>query len=146
MTFAIAIDIAAPPITVWEVMADVERWHEWTPSVTSVRLLGGGSLGVGSRALIRQPRFPPAVWTVRTLDPGQRFVWESGAPLMRVFAHHAVQPAPGGARAELRLRYEGAIGRLLARLTSGITNRYLAFEAEGLKRRSEERHRAHADG
>jgi hypothetical protein len=37
----------------------------------------------------------------------------------------------------LHLRYEGAVGTLLARLTRGITNRYLALEAAGLKRRAE---------
>lgn len=34
--------------------------------------------------------------------------------------------------------YEGAAGRLLARLTRGITNRYLGYEAAGRKKRSEE--------
>ena len=36
---------------------------------------------------------------------------------------------------------KAAIGRLLARMTSNITNRYLGMEAAGLKKRSEERER-----
>jgi len=40
-------------------------------------------------------------------------------------------------KATLSLRYEGLLGGLLARLTRGITNRYLAMEAKGLKARSE---------
>ena len=139
MDFDISVDIAAPPDVVWSVMSDVERWHEWTPSVRSIRLLDKGPLGIGSRALIRQPRFPPALWKVAALEQGRSFTWETGAPGMRVYGRHSVAAAPGGSRANLHLHYEGAIGNLLARLTRGITNRYLGFEAAGLKKRSEER-------
>jgi len=137
MVFQIAVDVSAPPETVWVVMSDVERWHEWTPSVRSIRRLGQGPLVVGARALIRQPKFPPAVWTVTAIEPGASFTWRSGAPGMWVFARHSVVPAPGGARATLSLRYEGVLGTVLARLTRAITNRYLEWEAGGLKQRSE---------
>jgi hypothetical protein len=137
MDFRISIFIGAPPGIVWTVMADAERWHEWTPSVRSIRLLDKRPLRVGSRALIRQPRFPPAVWTVTALEPGRSFTWKSGAAGVWVYAHHSVEAVPGGARATLTLHYEGALARLVGRLTRGITNRYLNYEAEGLKRRSE---------
>jgi uncharacterized protein YndB with AHSA1/START domain len=136
--FRISVDIAAPPDLVWSVMVDAERWHEWTPSVRSIRRLDSGPLRVGSRALIRQPRFPPAMWKVTALDPGRCFTWRSGAPGMWVYALHSVESVEGGARATLRLHYEGVIGRLMGRITHAITNRYLDFEAAGLKRRSEE--------
>jgi hypothetical protein len=137
MDFRISVDIAAPPDVVWSVMADAERWHEWTPSVRSIRLLDGPPLRVGSRALIRQPKFPPAMWKVTALDPGRGFTWKTGMPGMWVYAHHSVEPVEGGARATLRLHYEGLIGRLTGSMTHAITNRYLGFEAAGLKRRSE---------
>ena len=54
-----------------------------------------------------------------------------------VIANHSVEPILSGTRVTLRLHYAGAIGRLLARLTRGITGRYLGFEADGLKRRCE---------
>jgi uncharacterized protein YndB with AHSA1/START domain len=136
--FQISVDIAAPPDVVWSVMADAERWHEWTTSVRSIRRLDSGPLRVGSRALVRQPRFPPAIWKVTALDPGRSFTWKNGVPGMWVYAHHSVEPAEGGARAKLRLNYEGVIGRLMGRVTHAITNRYLGLEAAGLKRRSED--------
>ncbi len=138
MEFRIGIDILAPPDVVWAVMSDGERWHEWTASVTSVRRLDDGPLRIGSRALIRQPRFPPAVWTVTTLEPGRRFVWKSGMPGMWVYGDHSVERIADGTRATLRLSYDGLLARLMGRMTRGITTRYLDMEASGLKQRSEE--------
>jgi hypothetical protein len=53
--FSITVEIPAPPDRVWAVMADIERWSDWTPTVTSIRRLDPGPLAVGSRARIRQP-------------------------------------------------------------------------------------------
>ena len=138
MEFQKSIDIDAPPDVVWPVRADGERWPEWTASVTSVRRLDKGPLRIGSRALIRQPRFPPAVWKVTTLEPGRRFVWKSGMPGLWVYADHSVEPSATGSRATLRLTYDGMLARLMGRMTRDITNRYLNMEAAGLKKRSEE--------
>ena len=146
MEYQVSADIDAPPDVVWTVMSDGERWHEWTESVTSVRRLDKGPLRIGSRALIRQPRFPPAVWTVTTLEPGHRFVWKSGMPGMWVYADHAVERIATGTRATLRLTYDGMLARLMGRMTRDITNRYLNLEAAGLKKRSEENARASSAG
>lgn len=118
-------------------MADTERWHEWTPSITSIKRLDSGPFTVGSRALIRQPKFPPALWTVTAIDRGRSFTWTNRAPGLRVIGHHSVDAIGSGSTATLSLRYEGLLGGLLARMTRGITNRYLAMEANGLKNRSE---------
>jgi hypothetical protein len=144
--FQISVDVAAPADVVWSVMSDVERWHEWTASVRGVRLLEPGTLRIGSRALIRQPKFPPAMWQVVSIEPGRAFAWKSGMPGMWVYAHHSVDPIGSGVtngyhgprtRATLRLHFAGPISRLLGRLTSRINDRYLAMEAAGLKQRSE---------
>jgi uncharacterized protein YndB with AHSA1/START domain len=135
--FSITIDIAVPAERVWQVMSDTDRWHEWTPSVISVKRLGGGPFAVGSRAVIRQPRFPPALWKIIAIEPGRSFTWISTAPGLRVVAHHWVEPAAGGSRATLSLDLQGIFGGVFGRMTKGITERYLAFEAGGLKARSE---------
>jgi uncharacterized membrane protein len=140
--YQVSIGIDAPADVVWSVMSDGERWHEWTASVTSVRRLDRGPLRIGSRALIRQPRFPPATWTVTALEPGRRFVWRSGLPGMSVYGDHAVSPLASGTRATLTLTYEGLLARIMGRMTRDITLRYLNMEASGLKRRSEENARA----
>lgn len=137
--FSIDVQIAAPPDRVWAVMRDVERWPEWTASVSSVKLLEGGPLRVGSRALIKQPKFPPALWRATAIDEGRSFTWVSTGPALRVTGMHSVRAAPGGSVATLALRYEGFVGRLLAWMTRGITERYIGMEAAGLKKRSERR-------
>jgi hypothetical protein len=135
--FRTSIDIGAPAARVWEVMREVDRWHEWTPSIRRITRLGGRPLEVGMRAIVRQPRFPPALWKVSAIEPGRSFTWTSVAPGMRVVGHHQVDPAGPGARASLAIAYSGPLGALFARLTRGITERYIGLEAAGLKARSE---------
>ena len=137
MHFSHDIEIDAPPSRVWPIMSGVERWHEWTASIRGIKRWGEGPLAVGQRALVRQPRFPPAVWTVTAVEPGRSFTWESVGPGIHVTGRHSIEPTDRGCRVTLSLSYHGLFGKLMGRLTSGITNRYIAMEAAGLKRRSE---------
>ncbi|MDT7677384.1 MAG: hypothetical protein QOD82_5286 [Pseudonocardiales bacterium] len=75
MYFEAATEIDAPAERVWAVLADVEHWPDWTPTMTSVRLLTAGPLGPGSAAEIRQPKLPKAVWTVTGFEAGRRWSW-----------------------------------------------------------------------
>jgi hypothetical protein len=118
-------------------MADVERWHEWTASITSVRLLEEGPFGVGSTARVKQPRFPALIWRVTSFEPGVEFVWEAKALGAHTVGGHRVEPLGDGSRATLTIRQTGVLARILAPLTSGITRRYIDMEAAGLKKRSE---------
>lgn len=135
--FSVSIDIAAPAERVFAVMTDVERWPEWTPSVTRVDRLDGGPFAVGSRVRVVQPKLPPAVWRATALIEGRGFTWVSSAPGLRVTAHHRVEPTGAGSRATLAIQYAGLFGPLLAWLTRDINDRYLGLEAAGLKARSE---------
>ena len=133
--FSRTVEIPAPPTLVWSVMTDVERWPEWTPSVSRVKRLSAGPLRVGSRARIHQPKLPPARWRVTELNPGAGFTWVSVAPGVRVVAGHYIEPCADGCRVTLSIRYEGLLGRWLARWTRDLNERYLALEANGLKTR-----------
>jgi len=137
LEFKTTTDIPAPPNRVWQVMSDVDHWHEWTPSITSVQRLRGAPLEVGTKALVRQPKLPPALWKVTAIEPGKSFTWVSSAPGLRVVGHHAVAPTADGTRATLSLQVHGLFSGIFARMTRAITERYLAFEANGLKARSE---------
>jgi len=135
--FTITIDIDAPPARVWAVMADVERWHEWTASITKVVLLDRGPLRIGQRARIKQPGFPRALWTVTELEEGRRFTWVSPTPGMVAIGRHEVIPRNGGSRATLAVRFDGPLGGIVGRLMRNVNNRFLSLEANGLKARSE---------
>jgi uncharacterized protein YndB with AHSA1/START domain len=134
--FSITFDLGAPPERVWAAMSDIERWPEWTPTVTRVERLDRGPLGVGSRVRILQPKLPPAVWEVTELDAGRSFTWVTRSPGVRVTAQHRVEPTPDGSRVTLSLAFSGLLGRVVARLTRSLNQRYLALEAEGLSRRA----------
>ena len=133
--FSIAVEIPASPTLVWSVMADVERWPEWTASISRVKRLSPGPLQVGSRVRIDQPKLPRAFWRVTELRPGASFTWVSRAPGVRVTARHTAETIAIGTRVILSIHYEGLLGALVARWTGDLNERYLALEADGLKSR-----------
>ena len=134
-----AIEIEAPPTLVWEVFSDVERWPEWTASVTSLRALDGPGLAVGKRFEIKQPRLPKLVWEVTGVEEGASWTWEQRSPGGRTIASHEVTGTDGGRTlVRQRLDQQGPVGALVARLMRGTTKRYLELEAQGLKARSEQ--------
>ena len=124
-------------------MSDVERWPEWTASVSRVVQLSPGTLQVGSRVRIHQPKLPPAFWRVTELSPGAGFTWVSVAPGVRVTARHTVDAVGAGSRVTLSIHYEGLLGRLLACWTRRLNERYLIMEADGLKARCTNLSRTH---
>jgi uncharacterized membrane protein len=139
-TFTTTVDIKAPPHRVWVVLADIEGWPEWTPSVKSVERLDSGPLVAGSRARVRQPKLRPSIWQITSIEKGRSFTWATRSPGLIVTAHHVVEPVKKGnaSRVRLTVEFAGLLGPVVAWLTRGLNNRYLALEAAGLKKRSEQ--------
>ena len=144
-TFDTTIEIAAPVARVWQVMIDIDRWNEWTPSVSSIKRLDTGPLIVGSQLVIRQPKFPPALWKITEIEQGVSFTWVNIGPGIRVVAHHCVKPNGNGSQATLSLDFKGVFGGVLGGMTRRITERYLDFEASGLRQRSEKPESCHRE-
>ncbi len=133
------VTIAAPPERVWEVVVDVERWPERIPTVDSVERLDAGPLAVGSRTRLKQPRLPPAVWTVTELTGGSSYTWESRSPGVTVVAGHVVEPHREGTRLTLALRFSGPLAGLGWLMTRPLTRRYVETEAASIKKTAETR-------
>ena len=134
--YDITVDIDAPAERVWDVMIDVERWHEDAVDHEhqAARL---GELREGSRMRIKQLKLAPAVMTVSHIEPGRSFTWKTRAPGLEVTASHSVVPAGKGSQARLTLFFDGIIGGILGRAMRNLNERYVGLEAAGLKKRSE---------
>jgi hypothetical protein len=138
MNFEDGISIQADRQRVWAVYSDVERWSEWTDSITSVERLAGSGVEVGARVRIRQPKLPAAVWEVTAHDPGVSWTWTSKAPGVTTVAwHRVVEQVDGSVRVEQGIEQHGPLGWVIGKAYGGLTRRYLAMEAAGLKARSE---------
>jgi uncharacterized membrane protein len=132
-----SIDIEAPPDRIWAALRDIEHWSEWSPTVISIRRLDAGQLAVGSRAIVRQPKLLPARWQVTEIEEGRGFTWATAGPGLLVTAHHYIEAAASSSRVTLSLDFSGPFGALVARLTRCLNERYLALEAQGLKKHAE---------
>lgn len=127
--------IEAPAQAVWEVLFDVARWPEWTPTIDCVDRLDDGPFQVGSRAKVRQPRLPQATWEVTEVVAGRSFTWVATGPGMRTIARHEVVPDGTGSEVMLSIDQEGPMGAVAAIGWRRLTQRYIELEAESLDAR-----------
>jgi uncharacterized membrane protein len=133
----VAVNIDAPPERVFALLCDVERWPEWTPTMTSVQRLEQGPFTVGSSAQVRQPKLRPAVWKVTELEDKRNFTWVSRSPGLRMKAGHLVERYGTGSRVELSFELSGLMARVVSRLYGGLIEQYVTTESQKLKVRSE---------
>ncbi|MGX9790484.1 SRPBCC family protein [Mycobacterium sp. MMS18-G62] len=135
------VGIDAPAAVVWDVFSDVERWPEWTASVTRLVALDGPGIAVGKRFEIKQPRMPKLIWEVTEVTPGMSWTWVQRSPGGVTLARHELVAEPAG-RTLVRQQIDqrGPVGALVGLLMRRMTKRYLELEAAGLKARSEQRH------
>ncbi|CAI9415922.1 SRPBCC family protein [Nocardioides sp. T2.26MG-1] len=133
--FTTSRHVDASPDRVWEVLVDVARWPEWTPTIDSVHRLDDGPFAVGSRAEVRQPRLPKATWEVTELVAGRRFTWEASGPGMRTIGRHEVVADGTGSTVTLGIEQAGPMGAVAALVWRRLTQRYIELEALSLAAR-----------
>lgn len=129
------VEIDATPEVVWAANEDVELWPELSRSMERVERLELGELVLGSRARIRQPRMPSAVWEVVALERGASFTWGSQSFGMRMEAtHELASNATGGTTLTLMVEMFGLIARLAWPVARVIARKSMELEAAGFKR------------
>jgi uncharacterized membrane protein len=140
-----SIEIDAPAAVVWDVFADVERWPDWTASVTELVALDGTGIEIGRRFAIKQPRLPKLAWKVSAVAPGESWTWEQRSPGgVTVATHEVIPQGDGRTLVRQRLEQRGPVGVAVGMVMRRLTKRYLELEAQGLKQASEERARRNA--
>ncbi|WP_412067195.1 SRPBCC family protein [Rubrivirga sp. IMCC43871] len=137
MTVENTLHIDASPDVVWAVTEDVDRWPEWTPTISSVRRLDDLPLGIGSKALVKQPGQAEAEWTVTDFVAGERFCWQTERTGLVVEATHELRPEGAGTLNVLRVVASGVLAPLLSPVLRPLVLRALVRENLGLRARCE---------
>jgi uncharacterized membrane protein len=137
MKIEVSVEINRPPDVVWPVLLDVERWPEWTASMTEIERMDQSAIGVGCSLRIRQPRLKTMVWRVAELQEGRLLTWETRGVGVSIAARHAVRASERGSIVKLTIDQTGWMSPLLTLFLGRLTRRYVEMEAQGLKQQCE---------
>lgn len=112
-------EIAASPSTIWEILADVERWPmRFTPHLKSAAL--HGALEVGTRGSVRMRRLPlETEFEITSVNEPTNWSWRGELAWLTMDFDHRIEGTTGGCRVTFDVDLEGAFSpvvRPLARL------------------------------
>lgn len=139
MIYTVTKSVAAEADLVWQVIANVGGWPEWTPTVTAVTP-ASSTVAEGERYTVKQPGRRPVRYTIEQVEPGRSFRWGDARGGVRQWAEHAVDPAgPGSCTVRLTFAMSGWLGRPIGALASRRIRSMVDTEAESLRSRAEER-------
>ena len=91
-TIKTEIDITAPPEKVWGILTDVDKWHEWSPTINA----SAGDVSVGSSVSITMmskeagkdgPKYQPKI--IR-LDEPKYFQWRAHMMASFIFTNDKI--------------------------------------------------------
>jgi uncharacterized membrane protein len=131
--------IDAPADVVWRLSTDVTDWPTYMPTMRSVERLDEGPLRIGSRARIKQPGQPTAVWEVTSLEASRAFSWRSGRRGLALTGTHRVVPEGSGSRNTLTIEMSGPLAPVVGLLLGPLMRRVLRTENACFKARAEGR-------
>jgi hypothetical protein len=113
-TVSAAVDIDAPPATVWAILTDLGSYREWNPLFVEAE----GHVAVGERIRLRSRRPPSSrLMTVRPritkAEPDSELCWVSSIPMIITGEHTFVLTAAGrGTRLVQAETFRGLLGRI----------------------------------
>src|SRR5579871_6790723 len=117
---------SAAPQTVWQILANVERWPDWTPSMLEVRPLANTKLKAGARYHVVQPKLRPAIYEVTECVPDQSFTWVQRLPGGALIADHRIAKRDGETEVELSFSSKGLLADVVAFMFSKLIRQYVA--------------------
>jgi len=121
---SVAIDIAAPPERVYELVADIPRMGEWSPECYRCAWTGGATgAAVGARFTARNKgrRGPP--WfnrpSVTTAEPGRELAFNRHGPGIGSYTwRYVFEPTPTGTRLTESYSVERPVRKAMGWLTA----------------------------
>ena len=126
---------SAPVETVWRILADVERWRDWTPTVLEITPLTDGGLRAGARYRVVQPGLQPGVYEVTDCTPNAAFTWVQKLLGGELVADHRMVSGDGATQVELSFSSNGLLANIATMLLSKKIRDLVATEARSLKKR-----------
>ena len=139
-TVSATIQVDAPPMAVWAVLADLSHYAEWNPLFREA----SGEVGVGRRIRLRsvQPangRTMTVKPKITAAEPGVELRWVSSLPGIISGEHSfALSPAGEGTRVVQSENYRGLLVPFSGKTLAGAEASFRALN-EALKNRVEAR-------
>jgi uncharacterized membrane protein len=124
------ITIAAPVEKVWTAQADLERWPEWQPDVSSVTLTG--ELAVES-VFRWKAKGVNITSTLGVVEPNRRIGWTGRSIGMRAVHIWAFEPQGDATRVICEESLSGWIPRLMKIFTPDFLEKSMAASLQTLK-------------
>ncbi len=138
MRFEQSVEIDAQPQRVWDVLSDLEAWPRRIETVDEVELLTPPPVAVGARVRLKQPKLPEGTWEVTSWDAPSSFEFRQQSGGVTSTAGHRVEALDDGrSRLTLTVEMRGLLVPIFGRIYRDLTNRYMAIEADGIKRAAE---------
>jgi hypothetical protein len=132
------VEIRATVPVVWRLIADVEHWPDWTPTVVSLRGTDAGPLSIGASYRIRQPGLPVRTYRVTSLQEQCEMTWETNTAGLRMVASHQVWPTHTGSCAQLVFSVMGVLAPVVRLLYAQRIGGMVNLEADSLRRAAEQ--------
>lgn len=126
------IVIDRPCADVWKSLSALEKWPQWTPTMTSVRRLSGE--GVGAVYEVRQPGLPKSHLTISEWNEGHSFTWgATEKPSSMVAEHVLTEINENETEVKLTISMTGPMVALVWKLWGRKIRRFVDVEAQSLK-------------
>jgi uncharacterized protein YndB with AHSA1/START domain len=129
------VQISANPDTVWQVLADLERWPTWNPDIRSIAL--DGPLAPGS--VFRWKAGTSLTSTLQVVDRPRELAWTGTTMGINAVHVFRFEPRDGGTRASSEESWEGLLPRLFKRYSRRTLDRGIRTMLARLKVESERR-------
>lgn len=123
----------ARPDAVWQTIAGLRRWPEWTSAILQIQPLDGDDVIVGARYRVSRPRLRPAVFQVTSLLRNRQFTWTSMRPGLSLVGDYKVLQTTAGTEVQLSFEVSGWLEKPYSYLYGGILARHLSTEVLNLR-------------